>query len=54
MSRIRVSGLDEYFSNEGTAPAEAETKEVEVHLSLPQLDIIALRDEDDLEWWKIH
>ncbi len=54
LSRIRVSELDESFSNEATVPLEVDTKEAEVYLSLPQLDNNTLRDEDVLDWWKIH
>jgi hypothetical protein len=54
MSRIRVSGLDESFSNEATVPLEVDTKEAEVYVSLPQLDNNTLRDEYVLDWWKIH
>ena len=54
MSRLRVLELDESFSNEGTSITESDTKETEVYLSLPQLDLIPLRDEDVLDWWKIH
>ncbi len=54
MSRLRVLELDESFSNEGTSLAEADTKEAEIYLSLPQLDLSALRDADVLDWWKIH
>ncbi len=54
MSRLCLLELEESFSNEGTSLVEADTKEAQVYLSLPQLDLSALRDEDGLDWWKIH
>jgi len=54
MSRLRVLELNKSFSNEGTSLVEADTKEAEVYLSLPQMDLSALRDEDVLDWWKIY
>ncbi len=35
-------------------PVEADSKEVELFLSMPRVDFNSLRDDEVLDWWKIH
>ena len=36
------------------APASSDAKEVELYLSMPQVDFNARRDEEVLGWWRTH
>ena len=37
-----------------TIPVEVDSKEVELYLSMSQVDFNSLRDDEVLDWWKIH
>ena len=37
-----------------TIPVEFESKEVELYISMPQVDFNSLRDDEVLDWWRIH
>ncbi len=54
-----VAGDDDDVSidNEGsstTLPVEVDSKEVELYISMPQVDFNLLRDDEVLDWWRIH
>ena len=36
------------------APTSSDAKEVELYISMPQVDFNALRDEEVLGWWRTH
>jgi hypothetical protein len=48
---------DDFIDNEdssSTSPVEVDSKEVDLYIAMPQVDHNSLRDDEVLDWWRLH